>query len=163
MVADSISFKDMQKSDFMQIYNWIQGSHVNKWWHDPKDWTEFKSKFEGKLKSKDRGCFLIYIENNPIGYIQYYIANKFPEWQNEPDGTYGMDLFIVDINYIGKGYGHKIVFRFIEKIFELPQANRIIINPDVNNIAAIKTYEKAGFKKYKQSETEILMETRTHY
>lgn len=79
-----------------------------------------------------------------------------------PDGTYGMDLFIGDANYIGKGYGSKIVAQFVGKLFKLPHVTRIIINPDINNIAVIKAYERAGFKKIKEIkrpfETELLME-----
>ncbi len=157
-----ISFKSLSTSDIKQIYDWTQQPHVKKWWQDPEDWEEFKNKFEDKLISPDRACFVIYIENKSVGYIQTYQANKFPEWTDQPDGTYGMDLFIGNPNFIGKGFGTEIVKLFVEKIFENSKATRIIINPDVNNIAAIRAYEKAGFKKLheikRENDTEILME-----
>ena len=90
------------------------------------------------------------------------VANKFPEWPSEPDGTYGMDLFIGDLDYIGKGYGSQIVAQFVHELFTLPDVMRVIINPDIDNIAAIKAYERAGFSRIeiisRPSETEILME-----
>lgn len=156
-----ISFKSFSTSDIKQIYDWTQQPHVKKWWQDPEDWLEFKQKFEDKLQSPYRACFIIYIENKAVGYIQTYQANKFPEWTNQPDGTYGMDLFIGDPEFIGKGYGTQIVAKFVEELFKLPEIKRIIINPDVNNIAAVRAYEKAGFKKLyeikRENGTEILM------
>lgn len=157
-----INFKCMQPSDFKQIYDWIQQPHVSKWWSDPRDWSEFRLKFQNKLESPYRSCFIIYEDDKPIGYIQSYVANKFPEWPSEPAGTYGMDLFIGDGNYIGKGYGSHIVALFVQELFKRPDVMRVIINPDIDNIAAIKAYERAGFRKigkiHRPSETEILME-----
>ncbi len=159
---DLISFKSLSKSDIKQIYDWIQQPHVKKWWQDPENWDEFKQKFEDKLQSQYRACFVIYIENEPIGYIQTYQANRFFEWLHQPEGTYGMDLFIGDSDFIGKGYGTQIVSKFVKELFKWPQVARIIINPDINNIAAVRAYEKAGFKKLyeikRENDTEILME-----
>lgn len=157
-----INFRLMQTSDINQVYNWTQESHVKTWWTDPEDWSEFRQKFENKLKSLYRGCFIIYVRNKPVGYIQYYVANKFSEWSEQPNGTYGMDLFIGDFNYIGKGYGTEIVKQFVKEIFKNLEAKRVIINPDINNIAAVRAYEKAGFKKLyeikREDSIEILME-----
>lgn len=157
-----ITFKRMQSSDFKKIYDWIQQPHVSKWWSDPNDWSEFKLKFQRKLESPYRSCFIIYVDDTAIGYIQSYAANKFPEWPSEQDGTYGMDLFIGEDDYIGKGYGSRIVAQFVQELFKSPKVERIIINPDINNSAAIKAYERAGFKAVKEkkrpSETELLME-----
>ncbi len=157
-----INFTRMRSTDFKKIYDWIQQPHVGTWWSDPKEWSEFRLKFQRKLESPHRSCFIIYADDTAIGYIQSYVANKFPEWSLEPDGTYGMDLFIGDIDYIGKGYGSQIVAQFVHELFELSEVVRVIINPDIKNIAAIKAYERSGFKKIKEirrpSETELLME-----
>lgn len=159
-----ITFKPMQFSDFRQIYDWIKQPHVSNWWSDPSEWSEFKLKFQHKLESLYRSCFIIYVDNAAIGYIQSYVANKFPEWPEEPDGTYGMDLFIGEADYIGRGFGSRIVAQFVRELFTSPEVVRIIISPDVKNIAAIKSYERAGFKVVKEinrrSGIELLMEIR---
>lgn len=161
-ITYGISFKLLEQSGIRQIYDWIQKPHVKQWWLDSNIWPEFKQKFESKLKSPYRACFVIYIENKPVGYIQSYIANKFPEWQSEPDGTYGMDIFIGETNYIGKGYGSRIVAQFVKELFKSPKVLRVIINPDIKNSAAIRAYERVGFRVIKEIKlstgTELLME-----
>ncbi len=49
------------------------------------------------------------------------------------------------MKYTGKSYGSQAISFLAEKVFE-DGYNKIIIRPAKNNIRAIKSYEKAGFK-----------------
>lgn len=71
-----------------------------------------------------------------------------------PKSLAAIDFFIGNTVYIGKGLGVEIL-----KAFDYQGYKNILVDPDVNNIAAIKTYEKAGFKKIKECKesNEILM------
>ncbi len=156
----NITFKPLKESDFQLIYTWIQQPHIKQWWSDPEEWDQFVAKYQQKITSEYRGCFIILSDTTPIGYIQWYNANKFPEWPHEPEGTYGMDLFIGNPDFLGKGLGTEIVKLFTQMLFKKPAVKRIIINPDVNNLAAIRCYQKAGFVTLGKipERNEILME-----
>ena len=69
-----------------------------------------------------------------------------------PKSLAAIDFFIGDINYLGQGLGAKIL-----EDFNYQGYSNILVAPDINNIAAIKTYEKAGFKKIKEYSNEIWM------
>ena len=92
--------------------------------------------------------FVIYVDNNPIGYIQIYNAYDFARKAlliDLPKSLAAIDFFIGNIDYIGKGIGAEAL-----KVFDYQGYNNILVDPDMNNIAAIKTYEKAGFKKMRE-------------
>lgn len=158
----SISFKPLEISDITLVYNWTNQPHVKQWWEDSEDWESFKHKFEQKISSPHRLCFIIKLDEHPIGYIQAYQAHAFPEWADEDESTFGMDLFIGDPEYVSKGYGTLIVRQFTDHLFSLPQIKKIITDPDEKNMIAIRAYKKAGFKKRSIKTTgvttEIVME-----
>ncbi len=100
---------------------------------------------------------MIYVYNNPIGLIQIYNAYDFARKSpliNLPKSLAAIDFFIGDVDYIGKAIGAEVL-----KVFDYQGYENILVDLSLDNIAAIKAYEKAGFKRikeYKES-NEILM------
>ncbi|WGV28820.1 GNAT family N-acetyltransferase [Halotia branconii] len=98
---------------------------------------------------------LVYYHNFPIGYIQYCLLNDLSETDRQTysleqtDNVYGIDLFIGETNYWNQGIGTKILSVFVNYIFEQLQADKIVIDPHVDNLRAIRCYEKCGFVKVK--------------
>ncbi len=62
-----------------------------------------------------------------------------------PKSLAAIDFFIGDVDYVGKGIGVEIL-----KSFDYQGYENILVDPEIDNISAIKTYEKAGFKKIKE-------------
>ena len=88
-------------------------------------------------------------DGSPVGFIQYYNAYQIGDgwWENEPIGTFGVDLMIGTLEHMGKGLGPKILEQFIELLQSRePTAKTIIIDPNPDNHRAIRSFEKAGFK-----------------
>lgn len=76
------------------------------------------------------------------------------EWKalygyEESQNIWGMDQFIGEPVYWGKGIGTKLVQSASAYIMESLGAEAIAMDPRVNNERAIKCYEKCGFKKVK--------------
>lgn len=90
------------------------------------------------------------IDEKPIGMIQSYWVRDYPEHAESvgmPEAI-GVDLFIGEPEYIGKGYGQKLLSQFIEEIkVKYKNAVGIIADPSVNNPASIRMFEKVGFMK----------------
>jgi aminoglycoside 6'-N-acetyltransferase len=66
-----------------------------------------------------------------------------------PKNIYGFDLFIADLDYLGKGYGARIIQQFVNEIIMPLKSEKIIVDPEVGNNKAIHVYEKTGFRKTK--------------
>ncbi|MGE0009524.1 MAG: GNAT family N-acetyltransferase [Candidatus Babeliales bacterium] len=153
-------FIAMHEKDFKQIYEWLHRPFIEPWFI-PKSlsWTDFLSIYSAKLTTEFEWNYLIYSHEEPIGYIRYYDAHREPDGIGnlEPEGSYGIELFIGESEYLQKGYGTTILSLFMEKII-LDQkklgrnVERFIIDPNIHNIPAYRTYSKVGFSKVREFE-----------
>ncbi len=109
---------------------------------------------EVKMKFFDRDdevkrCMVVY-QGKEIGYIQYYPIT--PDTSNLSDyqgleGVYGLDQFIGESEFWNKGIGPLLVTSMVDYLFSEKKAGRIIMDPMISNVRAIKCYEKCGFRK----------------
>ena len=81
-----ITFKPLTKSHLDLLLKWLETPHVKAWWDQDVQWTMKlikekyghyikgykKLKLEGKIIKKLMWAFIIFFEEMPIGYIQYY-------------------------------------------------------------------------------------------
>ena len=169
----NIIFAQLNRSHFPKLLEWLNKSHVNLWWDRDITWTieKVKAKYGPRINSKDIRCYVITIShfshpelvsgsknemskqvrhdehNKEIGYIQIYDAYKFPRSKSLtglPKNLGSIDIFIGDDKYMGRNIGAEALKLFIENYCEFEY---IFVDPDMNNIAAISCYKKAGFKE----------------
>ncbi|WP_231555700.1 GNAT family N-acetyltransferase [Rickettsia hoogstraalii] len=75
---------------------------------------------------------------------------------NLPSKLAAIDFFLGEVEYLNKGIGLLALKNFLENFID-KQYTHILVDPDRKNIAAIKTYEKAGFKIIQNNKNETLM------
>jgi len=153
----SITFQKLTPEDLPMLLAWFKEPHVMKWWPYPEPEEKFFEQFLERCRLKDNTfAFIVKLDDVPFGYIQYYHWKQDEEktggtWvpSDLPATTVGIDQFIGDPSYLGKGYGTHMVKEFIAHITQVcePQITTIILDPKPDNIVAIKCYEKVGFKK----------------
>ena len=153
-----VSFLHVKKEHIPLWEQWVQLPHVKESWfvegYETPDVIYEKIEGNGYDHS-----FIIDIDDCPVGYIvccdlyAYRTICPSPKglFANEEPGTFCMDLFIADENYLNKGYGTEIVRSFIQYIFGHYPAEKILIDPDIANQRAIRCYEKAGFTFFKKA------------
>lgn len=141
------NFFALTEVHFPLLFNWLRKPHVREHWPDDLTDDEIRQKYLGHINSGWVFPFVIQLEQRPIGYIQCYQAWKENNnwWPDAQEGTYGMDLFIGELDCLGKGLGSKIVAQFMEHISATHHVKQWIIDVDKNNQRAIRCYEKAGF------------------
>ena len=94
---------------------------------------------------------VIEFEGRPIGYLQYYVVEDYREYElDEQDlDTWASDLFIGEPGLWGRGIGTRVMGLIIEHIFSALGADRVVIDPHMDNERAVRAYEKCGFRKVK--------------
>lgn len=142
------SFRPLQESDIPLLYQWTSLPPIAEWWQEPTDYEVFYQKYAGRLAASGIYPHIIFHGTTPLGYIVFYSVHLFPfESLSFPANTYGIDFFIADPDYRGKGYAAPIVKKFIQDIIMPREPKKIIVDPNVSNTKAIKVFEKAGFLK----------------
>lgn len=131
--------RTFEAGDLPVFKEWLQKEHIRKWYTEPEDWIN-----EVSLKNSDFSWinhFMVLMENRQIGFCQYYKTIDADEacYAKLPqEGTYSIDYLIGDEEYLGKGYGKKIVQLLTEMIFAMPDSERIVVQPEPENQASCK-------------------------
>jgi aminoglycoside 6'-N-acetyltransferase len=105
---------------------------VARWWDEPADgfpWTD----------EPDATRFVIEVDGAVAGLIQF-TEELEPKYRHA-----GIDLFL-DPPCHGRGLGTEAVRRVVRLLIDERGHHRITIDPAAENAAAVRAYEKAGFK-----------------
>jgi aminoglycoside 6'-N-acetyltransferase len=108
---------------------------VARWWGDPEDGA-YEEKLDG---TEGVTAFAIEVDGEVAGLIQYH---------EEEDPMYrhaGIDLFLSEALQ-GRGLGTDAVRTMARHLTAERGHHRLVIDPAAGNLAAIRTYEKAGFR-----------------
>jgi RimJ/RimL family protein N-acetyltransferase len=83
---------------------------------------------------------------DPIYWVGYEGNTPFAFLITSKEGDDGitLDLFICDLNFIGKGLAVPMIRQFLKDHFS--HMRRVLIDPEKTNYRAIHVYKKAGFK-----------------
>jgi aminoglycoside 6'-N-acetyltransferase len=146
-------FRPLAGKDMKMLARWLAEPHVAAWWVD-KD-GELDS-IAAHLDSISVEPFIIELDGRAIGYIESYdpyLEEDENPYSDQPFGTLGIDQFIGESELIGRGHGTRLLSDFVEMLFE-EGALRVIVDPDPANAAAIRCYEKVGFRPIGRRQTE---------
>jgi aminoglycoside 6'-N-acetyltransferase len=105
---------------------------VARWWDPPEDgfpWTD----------DRDATRLTIDVEGAVAGLIQFYEELE-PKYRHAT-----IDVFL-DRPFHGRGYGTEAVRRVVRHLIDERGHHRVTIDPAAANHAAIRAYEKVGFK-----------------
>jgi aminoglycoside 6'-N-acetyltransferase len=113
--------------------------------------ADYREAIEGKDATYR---YLALTDVRPAGMLQHYRIGDSPEYAEALDlgeEAIGVDLFIGEADLLGRGHGPAMLRQFLRDVaFPFHGIGVCVIGPSVNNIAAIRAYEKAGFRALKQ-------------
>lgn len=158
-------FRRLAVSDFSLLLKWLKEPHVKAWWDKEIEWTseliqeKYDTYVQGykleKGKRKKIDAYIICIDDTSIGYIQAYNAYDFERsipLIGLPQSLAAIDMCIGAKEYLGKGIGSQALKEFLEFFCNHNYAF-IFVDPEKENSAAIKMYEKVGFKKIRDDKS----------
>ena len=149
---DGLALVILTEADLPLVHRWLHQPHLAQVWNPPDIGTAEIASHIGRLHVAP---YLIVERGRAVGYLQTYHANPDEFWavHDLPRETYGLDLFIGPAELIGQGLGSRAVGLAVRHLVSLPDAARLHIDPDPGNLAAIRTCEKAGFRRSGEIET----------
>lgn len=156
-VAD-ITFRRLGIPDISLIHRWLHTPHVVRWWYeDLGTLEEVSEQYAAYIEGREQvEPYLILHGNRPIGYIQTYHVSDDEEYDTLVDieDSAGVDLFIGEEEFLYRGLGPRLIRRFLEEVVFADESIEVcIIDPEPENKAAIRAYEKAGFRYFRSVQT----------
>jgi aminoglycoside 6'-N-acetyltransferase len=110
---------------------------IARWWHPP-DPAEVRARAQGL----EAGIVALGIERDgqPIGLVEYHE-------ENEPDYRHaGIDLFVAT-EHQDQGIGTDAIRTVARYLIDQRGHHRLTIDPAVENVQAIRVYERLGFRR----------------
>jgi aminoglycoside 6'-N-acetyltransferase len=154
------AFAPLREDDLPIVRRWLLEPHVKRWWDDgvkspypDASIEDYREAIHGKDPTYH---YLALIDSRPVGMLQHYRIADDPEYAAAlalGEDAIGVDLFIGEVDLIGRGHGPAMLRQFLREIaFPFHGIDVCVIGPSVKNIAAIRAYEKAGFRALREVE-----------
>jgi aminoglycoside 6'-N-acetyltransferase len=143
----------MVADDLCLLHEWLQRPHVRRWWSEDRHRTlegvveHFGPAIDGREPTDH---YIAVLDGGPVGMVQTYLVSDYPQYAKligiDGAATAGADILIGEGELTGQGLGTEILRRFVSEIvLARPETTACVADPDVDNIASIRAFEKAGF------------------
>jgi RimJ/RimL family protein N-acetyltransferase len=137
------TFTPLRPADLPRLRLWLMMPHVRAWWGDPDAGIR---EIRRLMASDWAEPMLVAWQGRQIGYLQAYDAvSAAPDGDAVP-GSFGIDLFIGEPSYVGKGLGTAFVGAYTDRLLRGGRALSIVARPAPTNHRAIHCLEHAGFR-----------------
>ena len=150
----NIAFRRLASDDLQQVFLWLIRPHVSRGYASaPSSFMETVAKFGPRTRDDNVvRAFIVNVDGRDAGYIQAYDVASFPDYADrvgsEP-ATWCLDLFIGEADFLHRGVGARVIDRFVREIVFPAGARACIAGPGEGNLAAVRAFEKAGFRRWK--------------
>jgi aminoglycoside 6'-N-acetyltransferase len=150
---DKLIVRPLKVEDCHTLARWLSDPRILEFYEgrdNPFDLQKVQDKFFDRDNNVER-CIIEY-DGEDIGYIQYYQLDKETSelyGYEDRETIYGTDQFIGEVEFWNKGIGQVLVKEMTEFLVNQKKANKVVMDPRIENERAIKCYEKNGFQKVK--------------
>lgn len=143
--AASVALRPVRAKDFDVVRGWLALPEIEAWWGPA---TATQAEVQIAMTSGHAICRIIEADGEPAGYAHAVDATLWGADlpQDLEPGTWDLDLFIARPQLRGRGVGAEALRLLKLEVFSSTMALAVCVFPSVRNEAAVRAYEKAGFR-----------------
>ncbi|WP_434442593.1 GNAT family N-acetyltransferase [Lentzea sp. E54] len=134
--------------DLHLVHRWNQAPHVAAFWRQAWTLPRWEEELRTHLKGDDVRPLLISWHGRPVIYAEVYRAARQAVagcYQARPHDL-GLNLAVGELAMTDRGLVRALLPRLTNALFEAdPHCTRIVLEPDVRNTRAIRSFEAGGF------------------
>lgn len=139
-----LRLRPVEERDLSSMLRWLVEPQVLYWWDE--ELTDLDAARREYLEpdpvSPGQG-YVIEEGERGVGYIQWWQRTR-----DEEDSWWaGIDIFIGEPEARERGLGTEAVRMLLAYLLEVRRLHRVTIDPETANTRAIRSYEKAGFRR----------------
>lgn len=140
-----VTLRPADPRDWDQIRAWLRQPEVQRWWGSL---AAAEACVMAAMASDMGLCSIIVVGGVPVGYAQ--AQDAVPVGPAVPQaltaGTFRVDAFIGEPAYRNKGHARTALQLVAQEVFATTLALAVIVVVALRHEAAVRAYEKAGFK-----------------
>lgn len=146
-----ISFRPLQRTDFLLLQRWFLAPHVARWWNERADLASIEAKYGPRVdRAEPTHVSIVEHEGSAIGWIQWYLWADYPEHSRQlgaDESSAGIDLAIGEVGMTGLGLGPVILSKFLKEFAcSHPAVRAVVTDPEETNFRSVRAFMKAGFR-----------------
>jgi GNAT superfamily N-acetyltransferase len=147
-----IGWRKLHPGDLDGLARWLATGEVARWYAhgEAVDEAAVREAYFPDPPDVTRRYAITY-DGRAIGYAQIYLhrdEQAYWGWLGMAEAA-GVDLFIGEPDFQHRGLGTAFLQRFVpEEVLRIPGVTACLIDPQPANAAAIRCYEKAGFREF---------------
>jgi len=137
------TFRSALRHDLPMLERWLRTPEVVRWWGDP---DEQAALLQQDLDEPAMVMRIVSFAGRPFAYAQDYAVHSWPQphFGHLPPGARAIDTFIGEPDMVGRGHGGAYL-RLLAERLRAEGAPVVAIDPDLDNVRALRAYAKAGF------------------
>jgi aminoglycoside 6'-N-acetyltransferase len=134
--GDRVVLRPIESSDVRALARIRSQPAVQRWWRGGDD---FDQAVQDDLAEPGSTAYVIEVDGEVAGWIQW-------QAEDEPDYRHAEIDIYLDADLHGRGLGTDAVRTLARHLVRDHGHHRITIDPAADNVAAIRCYEKVGFR-----------------
>jgi len=157
LMENMIILRKFDDGDLEIMKKWLYKPFILKWYEEPNAWLYEVIHRHDKYPFINH--FIVQVDDKDVGFCQYYPYSLGGEtWHGSTPikGTYSIDYLIGEEEYLGKGFGKRLIQTLVSKVFNETDADRIIVQPDKDNLPSINTLLSSGFSYFEKDSIFII-------
>jgi RimJ/RimL family protein N-acetyltransferase len=144
LIGEHVTLKPLEKEDLVHIRKWANDPAIRRLTGEVRPMTQagVEEFFERVKNDKNRIWFVIVQRKDGRVIGEIGLLRMFQDWR-----TTDLSIIIGEKDAWGKGYGTKAINLLLDYAFGNLGFHRVAIGVVAFNEAALRFYEKAGFKR----------------
>jgi aminoglycoside 6'-N-acetyltransferase len=157
VVTGEIAMRRLELHDLPDVTRWMGQPHVARWWHDRSDFAAVAAHYLPVIDGVEpTEVFVIEIDGSPVGLIQRYLLDDYPQWAATVRATgtidtasaAGIDYLVGEPAMTRRGVGSMAIADFTAATFEYyRQVDAVVAAPQQANTGSWRALERAGFRQ----------------
>jgi aminoglycoside 6'-N-acetyltransferase len=151
----AMTVRPLTRDDLELLAEWLSRPHVERWWREASDEASVEAAYGPMIDGTDpTEGFIALSDGQPIGFIQRYLFDDNPQWQQTVAAgvgvlpALGIDYLIGDEAMTGRGYGPEMISTVVADSWATyPDIPAVVVDVLQENRASWRALERAGFHR----------------
>nr|WP_052807356.1 GNAT family N-acetyltransferase [Risungbinella massiliensis] len=152
-MQQQITFRPVQiETDFGLLHRWQHEQHVIPYWNLDISLEAYQKHLTEFLQDPHQSLHIGMIDGIPMSYWEtYWVQGDILEgsYDSHP-ADQGVHLLIGETDYLGKGYALPLLRAITSLLFEHPETEKVVAEPNILNKKMIHIFEKCGYRFQKK-------------